>query len=189
MEIDGDAEAPARRPAYGIDALEHRVDLLVAVHVLQLFRRVHFNRRKALRLLFLRRVRHVAGAVAADPAVNANLFAACAAHQLVNRRAEALALDVPQRLVDARDRAHEDAAAPVERAAIKRVPDILDLRRVAADEIIRHFAHAGAYGFRLAFQHGLAPAANSRVRFNFYHAPSGTRQKRLHRCDLHLSAS
>ena len=57
-----------------------------------------------------------------------------AAEQLIERHAGALALDVPQRDVDAAHRVEEHAAVPPVRAHVARLPDVLDLVDVAADQ-------------------------------------------------------
>ena len=56
------------------------------------------------------------------------------AQQLIDRHAGALALDVPQRHVDAGERRHLHRAAPPVRPAIEVLPDILDGFRVAPDQ-------------------------------------------------------
>ena len=60
--------------------------------------------------------------------------AAFAAQQLVERHAGALALDVPQRDVHAAHRVEQHRAVAPVRAHIRRLPDVLDLVDVAADE-------------------------------------------------------
>ena len=57
-----------------------------------------------------------------------------AAQQLVQRHVRRLGLDVPQRHVDGRDRGHGDRPAPPIGALVEILPDVLDLRRVAADQ-------------------------------------------------------
>ncbi len=79
----------------------------------------------------------VPGHVAADPRVNPDAVPDRAAEQLVYRRAVCLARDVPQRLVDAGDRAGQDGAAAVEAALGQYLPVVLDAQRVHADEVVR----------------------------------------------------
>src|SRR5438067_8210971 len=58
-----------------------------------------------------------------------------------------LAGDVPQRLVDAGERRHQDGAAPKERRAVDVLPVVLDPERILADQVVAdllHGRHAGA---------------------------------------------
>jgi hypothetical protein len=64
--------------------------------------------------------------VAADPGVNPHPLANRTAKKRVDRLAQGLALDVPQRLVNAGDGAHVHAAAAVKAASIQHSPVILD---------------------------------------------------------------
>ena len=57
-----------------------------------------------------------------------------AAEQLIERHAGALGLDVPQRDVDAAHRVEQHRPVPPVRADVARLPDVLDLVDVAADE-------------------------------------------------------
>ena len=56
------------------------------------------------------------------------------AQQFIDRHAQRLALDVPQRDVDGRDGRGEDALRREEAAAEEHLPDVLDPRRVLADQ-------------------------------------------------------
>src|SRR4051794_34993317 len=67
--------------------------------------------------------------------VRAHLVALLRAEQLAHRLALRLALDVPERDVDAADRVQRDpAAADVDQAAVHLLPEPLDVRRILTDE-------------------------------------------------------
>ena len=72
--------------------------------------------------------------LAVGVAVDHHVVARLAAQQLVHRHAQRLALDVPQRRVDRRDRRHRHRPAAPVRALVKVVPDVLDAPRVAPDQ-------------------------------------------------------
>ena len=67
--------------------------------------------------------------------IDAHAVARRAAEQLVNRHAQRLALDVPERLVDAAERAGENRAAAIERMPIDGLPVMRYRPRVLADEV------------------------------------------------------
>ena len=79
---------------------------------------VHLEGVEAVRLQACDAGDDVGRAVAADPAIDLHAVAHQAAEQFVHRHAQGLALDVPQRLVDAGDGAHQDRAAAIEAAAV-----------------------------------------------------------------------
>jgi len=94
---------------------------------------LHADRLEARLLL----PRHVfEGAVdilAAGVGVDQHAVAALAAQQVIDRRIERLALDVPQCHVDGRNRRHLHRSAPPVAAAIKILPDVLGLKGIAAN--------------------------------------------------------
>ena len=110
--------------------------------------------------------------VAADPAIDPHLLAHRPAQQRMHRLAQHLALDVPQRLVDAGQRAHMHGAAAIEAAAIQHRPVILDRRRVLADQIIGQFGDAGRHRFGAAFHHRLAPAGDAFIGLDLQEQPA-----------------
>ena len=61
-------------------------------------------------------------------------LAAAAAEQVVDRRVQRLALDVPKGDVHRGDGGHRDGSAPPVGAAIQVLPDVFYLRGIAADE-------------------------------------------------------
>ena len=70
--------------------------------------------------------------------VDAQFVPAGAAQQFVDRHAQRLALDVPQRLIDGADAAvdHRSAALAPEGLAEEPVPHLLDAKRVCADQVM-----------------------------------------------------
>src|SRR5690606_19881118 len=143
------------------DLGHRRVDRARAVDQPELLGAVELEGVEALRAMRLHLRDDVGRAVAADPAVGLHPLAHQAAEQLVDRHAQGLALDVPQRLVDAGDRAHQDRAAAVEAAAVQHLPQVVDARRIAADEIFAELAHRGLARTRAAPDPRLAPAADA----------------------------
>jgi hypothetical protein len=80
-----------------------------------------------------------------------------AAEQLVDGCVEVLAGDVPQRLVHAGERGHEDRAAPEEGRAVDVLPVVLDAERVLADQVVADLGDRGHPRAGLALERGLAP--------------------------------
>ena len=78
-------------------------------------------------------------------AIDHHPVAALAPQQLVERHARQLGLDIPQRHVDRRDRAHRHRAAPPIGAAIEILPDVLGIARVhakqAGDDVVFQIGH------------------------------------------------
>ena len=80
--------------------------------------------------------------------VGAHPVAVRRAEQLVDRLAERLALDVPERDVEAADRVDRDPApAEVDEAAVHLLPEPLDVERVLADQDVAQ-AHGNRVGAR-----------------------------------------
>ena len=73
-----------------------------------------------------------------------HVVARAAAEQLVDRHAERLALDVPQRGVDRGDRRHRHRPAPPVGALVEVLPDVLDAARVAPDQQRDHVVGRGS---------------------------------------------
>ena len=103
----------------------------------------------ALVPLGLRHRRRRLGGGAAEVGVHVDRLAEGAAEQLVDRQARHLALDVPQGDVDAGQGAHPHGAGHAPDAAhrgslVDVVPQVLDARRVVADQFLLHVVHGGA---------------------------------------------
>ena len=67
-------------------------------------------------------------------AVDHHPVAAPTSQELIEGQAGHFALDVPERRIDGRDGAHRHRAPAPIRSTIKVLPDVLDHRRIAADE-------------------------------------------------------
>ncbi len=92
------------------DVVDHALHLVEGVDDLQFFRAVHLHGLEAALDHRARVVGDIARTVAADPRIHLDPVAHLAAEQRMDRHAMMLALDVPQRLVDAGDRAHARSA-------------------------------------------------------------------------------
>ena len=99
VEVEADVHALRLRR---FDPLHHLVELLVGADPVELGRRVHLDRVEALLLAARGRLADLVRPVAADPGVGADLVAHLAAEHLPRRQAEHAALQVPQRLLEAR---------------------------------------------------------------------------------------
>ena len=134
MEVDGDVDVVAARPGAGsANVLGGVLDLGWRLDVPRGralgFATPVLNAVKPCALQRLHLVRRAGVGIDADP------VARRAAEQLVDRHAEGLALDVPERLVDAAQGAGQDRAAAVESMAVDRLPVVDDRPRVLADQI------------------------------------------------------
>ncbi len=185
VEVHADAHVRAHGLAHGGHVLQAALHLVERVHELHFFRSVHLHRGEAPAHRVAGLARGLGRPVATDPAVDADAVAHAAAQQLGHRHAQGLALDVPQRLVDAGQRAHVDATAAVEAAAVEHRPVVLDVARVLADEVVGQFLHGGGHGVGTAFEDGLAPAVDAFVGFDLQEAPARRHQERGQSGDLH----
>ena len=109
-----------------------------------------------------------------------------AAQQPVHRHPQRLAADVPQRLVDGRNRRAHHRSGAIEAVYVHRLPDVLHLHRVGADDEVAEVLDAGHVGAGLAFQRALAPTHQTLVGFEFdeYVRPVG-RGRQRHAEHLH----
>ena len=167
------------------DPLDHRIQLGVAVEQGQLFGRQHLDGGEALGRDFLRALDDIGRPVAADPAIDPHLLAHRPAQQRMHRLVQHLALDVPQRLVDAGQRAHVNGAAAIKAAAIQHRPMILDRRRVLADQIIGQLGDTGRHGFGAALHHRLAPAGDAFIGLDLQEQPARRHHKGGELGDFH----
>ena len=90
--------------------------------------------------------------------VDAHLVAHLAAEQPPHGNAEVLAENVPQRHLDAGDRAHADHAEPPETCFLSDAHGLLDVAGIAADQQRREIFDGADHGARLPFERRLAPA-------------------------------
>ena len=88
--------------------------------------------------VFLHRLHGVVFGRAVGVAVDHHRVARRAAEQLIDRRVQRLAANVPERRVHGADRGHRHRPAPPVRALVEVLPDVLDAPRVAADEQRHH---------------------------------------------------
>ena len=167
------------------DPRDHRIQLGVAVEKGELLGRQHLDGGEALGRDLLGALDDRLGPVAADPAIDPHLLAHRPAQQRMHRLVQHLALDVPQRLVDARQRAHMNGAAAIKAAAIQHRPMILDRRRVFADQIVGQFGDTGRHGFGAAFHHRLAPAGDARIGLDLEEQPARRHHKGGELGDFH----
>ena len=131
-------------------------------------------------------------AVAARVVVAVGAVTHLAAEQLIERHAGALALDVPERHVDAAHRVEQHRAVAPVPAHVARLPDVLDLVDVAADQerpqilVDRRFDDERALRER-----GTAPAHQAGLGGLHLHQhqpdPVGCGEDRLDVADLHRS--
>src|SRR5207248_3370876 len=101
-----------------LDPLYHLVELLVGADPVELGGRVHLGRVEALAFAPRSRLADLVRPVAADPGVGADFVANLAAKHLPGGQPERTALQIPQRLLEARERRHDHCAAAVEAAAV-----------------------------------------------------------------------
>ena len=125
------------------------------------------------------------GRVAAGMAVHADLVTAAAAQQLIHRRAELLALDIPKRLLDTADAGGQDGAAAIESRAVHGLPEVFNAHGVRADEHRAQFVDRHLDRASTAFQHGFAPADDALVGRDLQEHPSGLDMEGFQVCDLH----
>ncbi len=76
-------------------------------------------------------------------------------------------------------------AAPVKTAAVQHGPDVFDIARVLADQVIGEFFHSSSHGVRAAFDHRLAPADNAFVSIDLEEAPARRNNERGEFGDFH----
>ena len=121
----------------------------------------------------------------ADGPVDADSVAGRAAEQVVDRHAEHLALDVPERHVDAARDRRLDRAAAIEGAAMDRLPVVHDPRRILADQVVADFQRPGGAGLGVVLQH-LAPAGDPGVGRDLDEHPGVREHEGLELGDLDL---
>ncbi len=185
VKIDRDAEVRADGVAHRRHPLDHRFDLGERIDVAQFFGRVHLDRREAERLALQRFGGHVGGTVAADPRIDAHFVADGSAQQFVDRDAVPLALDIPQRLVDPGDSAHQHRTAAIKAGAVEHLPDVLDAIRVAPDQHFLHFGDGGGDGRGVSFDDRLAPACDPLVGRDLDEQPARRHEKKFDFCNFH----
>jgi hypothetical protein len=163
-EIDADLDLVADRLADAPETIGGPLDDRGRVDTLHLGGRVHLQCAETRIDLLGGGRADLGGAIAADPLIDADSVAGATTEQLVNRRAEAFALDVPERLIDPGDSAHQNRTAPVEPPAIHPLPVVLDTTRVLPEQVaIDQFLDRRADGLRAALDDRLTPADDTVV--------------------------
>jgi len=127
---------------------------------------------------------------AAQVVVHAHAVAHRATQQLIDGNSQALAEDVPARLLDAADRAHRDDAAGKEGVTVHALHQVLDAARIiSGDERLQVGDRAGD-GAGFPFERGFAPPDQIFVGLDLDKNPvthSRVDDQRTDRGDLHLS--
>ena len=129
-QVDLVAAGLARRGSHRAGRADELADRQVLVAVYQ---RVELDGREPFLDGPVDRRADLVRSPAANKHVQADPVARAAAEQLPDRQLERLALDVPEREIDRRDRRREQVAAERSRA-VDEVPEVLDPERVRADE-------------------------------------------------------
>jgi len=91
---------------------------------------------------------------------------------LPDRGIEHFAFDIPQRLINTGDGAHQNRPPAVEARAVHHLPQVVDARRILANQVFAQLVHRGFNGARTAFNHRLAPANHAFVGFDFQEHPT-----------------
>jgi len=104
----------------------------------------------------------------------------------MDRQPVRLARQIPQRHVDAADRAHLNRTAPVAVAGFVHFPpQIFDARRILPDQERRKPVHLGHDDFGMIFEIGLAPTDQARIRVNAQPYPGRRDLQQLQADDFH----
>src|SRR5215203_4590132 len=103
----------------------------------------------------------------------------------MDREPERLALDVPERLVDARDSAGQDGTAAVEATLGENLPVVLDRARIPADQVAGELLDRGGHRDGPALDDGLAPAGDALIGADRQEQPTGLDEKRFQCGDPH----
>ncbi len=103
----------------------------------------------------------------------------------MRQRAVEFAENIPQHLIDTRDRAHADRPAAVKAGVVHHLPEVFDMTRIFADEIVSEFVHGGGDRMCAAFDDRLAPARDALVRFDLEEAPARRNDEGFEFGDFH----
>jgi len=155
MEVETDIDPGRLRRLHPTDNL---VEQPRSSEPVELRRRVHLDRRKALLLARLGGLADLVGAITANPRIGADAVAHAAAHHFPCRETVAVALEVPQRLVEPRQRRHQHGTAAIEAAAIGDLPDVLDTVGIVADKAVLERFERAHHRFTMPLEAALAPS-------------------------------
>src|SRR5262245_58493657 len=90
------------------------------------------------------------------------------AKQLIDRHAKHLATNIPKRLIDSGDRRSDHRSCAIEAVNIHRLPVMLYLQWVFADQKFTEILDARHHSRCLAFQRALSPTDDTFVGFDLY---------------------
>ena len=169
MEIDGDVDIRPQPFPHHLQRCHRAADLGVGLDPFVISRNARFEARDALldrRCPQLRQLVPGAGVGVIVAAHAARIDGA--AQQLVHGHSQDLAPNVPQRLVDARDGRPHHRTGPVEALHVHRLPQVLHLHGVRADQEIAEVVDAGHHRARFALQGSFAPSHHALVRFDLH---------------------
>ena len=166
MDVDQDQRVGRKLLPERAHDVVGEVELRLGDEALRRAERIELERLEALGEHRARRLeKGLRRALRAVPAVGVaeHAVAHAAAEQLVDRRAERLAEDVPAGDLDRRDHRAVDVAA-IERDAVEEaLGERTDAARVLADDEMLEFAHAGFGGADEAVERPLADAVQALV--------------------------
>ena len=172
VKIDTDIEIGTAAVADSGDPGHQLVDFLVAVDYLHLSGAVHLYRRGPIILRFEGGLADIRGPVAANPLVDPDGVTTGSAHEVMNRRIVVFSFDIPERLIDSRERAHQDRSTPVKGRPVEFLPDILNPGGITPHHIVHHFMDGRLDRVGLPFNDRLPPADETVVRLNFQKQPA-----------------
>ena len=178
VKIHTNADISAHRIPYGSHVRQHRIDLGVAVDELQLLAGVHLHCAEAPLHRSARGVGGIRRAITANPGVHPDTLAHPTTEQVADRDTQCLALDVPQRLIDTGNGAHQNGAAPVEAATVHHRPEVFDVARIAPHQVVGQLIHCRGDAVRAAFDDRLAPAGDAFIGFDLEEEPAWRHNQR-----------
>ena len=185
VEVEGHVPLRAEHLARCPGARHHVGRLRRGGQVSELRAGVHLDRRQSRGDLLGDVLGDLRRRVAAHPAVDPHPVTHRPAEQAVDRHVQRLAGDVPQRLVNTGDRRGEHRAAAVEVRLGHRLPQALDVRRIAAHDELAEGPQRPGHGLRMPLQRGFAPADDALVGLDAHERPAGRDGELLQGGDPH----
>src|SRR5258708_38966645 len=128
-------------------------------------------------------------ATPADPAVGFHAIAHQTPEQLMDGHPQGLAFDVPERLINPGDRAHQDRATAVETATVHGLPQIIDARRILAHHEVPTLLDGCLNRAGTALDDRFTPTDNACIRFHFQEQPTRCDVEGTEPHDLHGTVS